>query len=169
MSLHPLFQTDIVGSNAKIILTPCPGTKDVDLITSLSQIKQAGADAVLTFMTQAELEKNKLPELGQSVKNQGMLWFHLPIIDDHAPESEFLEAWKIAGPIVHNLIAEGKTIAVHCKGGSGRTGLVSAQIMIERGEQMNSVMERLKALRPNAFVHACHREYLAELAENVSL
>lgn len=167
MSFHPLFPIDITGTNAKIILTPCPGTKDVDLNTSLLQIKQADAHAVLTFMTQAELEKNNLPELGQSVENLGMLWFHLPIIDDHAPETEFLEAWKSAGPIIHDLIAQGKTIAVHCKGGSGRTGLVSAQIMIERGEEISSVMERLKALRPNAFMHSCHRDYLAELAKNV--
>ena len=168
MLSHPLFPIDIAGSNAQIILTPCPGTKDVDLNTSLTQIKQSGAHALLTFMTQDELDKNNLSDLGESVKNQGILWFHLPIIDDRAPETAFFEAWKSAGPKVHDLIAQGKTIAVHCKGGSGRTGLISAQIMIERGEEVHSVMARLKALRPNAFIHACHREYLTELAKNLN-
>jgi protein-tyrosine phosphatase len=168
MLVHPLFPINIVASNAQIILTPCPGTKGVDLTSSLEQIKQASVHAVLTFMTQGELDKNNLSDLGESVKNNGMLWFHLPIIDDHAPETAFFEAWKSAGPKVHDLLAQGKTIAVHCKGGSGRTGLISAQIMIERGEELHSVMARLKALRPNAFIHACHREYLTELAKSLN-
>jgi len=166
MSIHPIFPLGIKNSEAKIILTPCPGTKEVDLTTSLKELKKSGAQAVLTFMTQAELEKNSLSGIGQSIKAQGMSWFHLPIEDDEAPESPFFDAWQTAGPAIHRLIEQGKTIAVHCKGGSGRTGLVSAQILLERGESIEPVMKRIKQLRPNAFTHACHREYLQNLANN---
>lgn len=164
---HPLFPMHIENCSARIILTPCPGTKGVDLTASLKQIKQAGAAAVLTFMTQEELDKNSLPEIGKAVKAQGMSWFHLPIVDDHCPEAPFLEAWESAGPAVHRLLEQGKTVAVHCKGGSGRTGLISAQILLERGEALAPLMERIRAIRPNAFTHACHREYLAALEENL--
>ena len=165
MSVHPLFRLSINNSEAKIILTPCPGTKDADLATSLNEIKEAGAEAILTFMTQAELDKNGLSDIGESIKAKGMSWFHLPIIDDEAPEAPFLSAWKTAGPAVHRLIAQGKSIAVHCKGGSGRTGLVSAQILLERGEKIEPLMKRIQILRPNAFTHACHRDYLKNLAK----
>ncbi len=117
MSVHPLFPISINNSDAEIILTPCPGTKGADLNTALAQIKESGAHVVLTFMTQEELDKNELSDIGKSVMETGMSWFHLPIIDDHAPETPFLEAWISAGPAVHDLIEQGKSIAVHCKGG----------------------------------------------------
>ena len=167
MSTHPLFTLAIDNSEATIILTPCPGTKDADLATSLNEIKEAGAEAILTFMTQAELDKNGLSDIGESIKDKGMSWFHLPIIDDEAPEAPFSSAWKTAGPAVHCLIEQGKSIAVHCKGGSGRTGLISAQILLERGEAIEPLMKRIQLLRPNAFTHACHRDYLQNLASKL--
>jgi len=165
MSIHPLFKLSIENSAAEIILTPCPGTKEADLSTSLNEIKASGAEAVLTFMTQAELDKNNLSDIGQSITATGMSWFHLPIVDDEAPEAPFSTVWENAGPAIHRLIEQGKSIAVHCKGGSGRTGLISAQILLERGEAIEPLMKRIKLLRPNAFTHACHRDYLNNLAK----
>ncbi|WP_028863483.1 cyclin-dependent kinase inhibitor 3 family protein [Psychromonas aquimarina] len=167
MSVHPLFPICIKNSDAEIILTPCPGTKGTDLTTSLAQIKESGAQAVLTFMTQEELDKNELSDIGKSVMEAGMSWFHLPIIDDHAPEAPFLEAWINAGPAVHALLEQGKSIAVHCKGGSGRTGLICAQILLERGEAIVPLMKRIQVVRPNAFTHACHRDYLTALDKSL--
>ncbi|PKF61396.1 protein phosphatase [Psychromonas sp. psych-6C06] len=164
MLTHPFFTLPIKNSEAKIILTACPGTKEADLDTSLEQLKAAGAQAILTFMTQAELDKNNLSDIGKSIKSKGISWFHLPIVDDEAPEAPFLDAWQTAGPAIHRLIEQGKTIAMHCKGGSGRTGLISAQILLERGEAIEPLMARIKLLRPNAFTHACHRDYLKNLA-----
>jgi len=164
MPTHPLFPLVIKHSKAKIILTPCPGSLEVPLPDALNEIKSIGAEAVLTLMTQTELEKNDLSAIGESVKAKGMSWFHLPIVDDSAPNSDFLNAWETAGPAVHRLIEQGKSIAIHCKGGSGRTGVVAAQILLERGELMQPVMDDIKRLRPNAFMHACHRDYLTSLA-----
>jgi protein-tyrosine phosphatase len=167
MSVHPLFTLAIENSDAKIILTPCPGTKEADLTTSLNEIKAAGAQTIVTFMTQAELDKNNLSDIGESIKAKGMSWFHLPIVDDEAPEVPFSYEWKTAGPAIHGLIEQGKSIAVHCKGGSGRTGLISAQILLERGEKIEPLMKRIQHLRPNAFTHACHRDYLHNLASKL--
>jgi len=163
MPTHPLFPLAIKHSKAKIILTPCPGSQEVDLTTSLAEMKAIGVEAVLTLMTPLELEKNALSNIGTSVKAKGMSWFHLPIADDEAPDTFFLNTWETAGPAIHRLIEQGKTIAVHCKGGSGRTGIVAAQILLERGESIKSVMGRIKKLRPNAFTSACQRDYLENL------
>ena len=62
-----------------------------------------------------------------------MKWFHLPIRDDEGPTEIFLSAWKKVGNEVHQLLNNGYSIAIHCKGGSGRTGLLAGQIMLERG------------------------------------
>lgn len=163
MPTHPLFPLAIKHSKAKIILTPCPGSQEVDLTTSLAEMKAIGVEAVLTLMTPLELEKNALSNIGTSVKAKGMSWFHLPIADDEAPDAVFLKTWETAGPAIHRLIEQGKTIAVHCKGGSGRTGIVAAQILLERGESIKPVIGRIKKLRPNAFTSACQRDYLENL------
>ncbi|MCW8996385.1 MAG: protein phosphatase, partial [Psychromonas sp.] len=162
--IHPIFPISIPNSRAKIILTPCPGTKGVALTTSLEQLKQEGAEAVLTLLTQAELDENGVSAIAAAVKALGMSWFHLPILDDHNPEQPFLDAWQSAGPAVHRLLEQGKSIVVHCKGGSGRSGLITAQILLERGNALTPLMGCIKAVRPNAFALACHQEYLTTLA-----
>ncbi|MCG6200071.1 cyclin-dependent kinase inhibitor 3 family protein [Psychromonas antarctica] len=165
--IHPIFPIPIADSAAKIILTPCPGTKGAALIASLEQLKAAGAEAVLTLMTHSELEKNSLSGIGEAVIAQGMSWFHLPIVDDHIPEAEFLRAWKNAGPAVQCLLTQGKSIAIHCKGGSGRTGLLAAQILLQRGECMEPTMACIQAVRANAFTHVCQRDYLNALDQSL--
>jgi protein-tyrosine phosphatase len=52
---------------------------------------------------------------------------------------------------------------VHCKGGSGRTGLMAAQILVERGYAKEDALAVVKALRPNALSLAVHQDYLARL------
>lgn len=164
---HPIFPISIASSSAQLILTPCPATKEVDLQTSLAQLKGAGAEAILTLMTQDELDKNQLSAIGVSVKALGMAWYHLPIRDDHLPEQPFMDAWANAAPAVQRLLDQGKSIAVHCKGGSGRTGLVAAQILLQRGEAIEPLMARIKAVRPNAFTLACQRDYLTNLEQQL--
>ena len=89
MSIHPLFTLTIENSTSNIILTPCPGTKNVDLISSLQQIKASGAVALLTFMTQGELDKNHLSDLGEVTKAQGLLGFICLLLMIRRPESRF--------------------------------------------------------------------------------
>jgi len=64
---------------------------------------------------------------------------------------------------VHRLLDAGKRIAVHCKGGSGRTGLMAAQILVERGYTKEDALAAVKALRPKALSLAAHQDYLARL------
>lgn len=88
---------------------------------------------------------------------------------DHAPEQLFQDAWKNAREKIHALINAGKTIAIHCKGGSGRTGLVAAQILLERGIPLDDVITRVRAIRPNALQVPAHQEYIATLAQQISV
>lgn len=166
MSLaHPFSTMPVADGIGHILFTPCPGTKEVGLQTSLEQLAAAGASAILTLMPREEMQRNAvmdLPELGERV---GLQWFHLPIEDDHAPEEAFADAWQVAKAPVHTLLNEGKSIAIHCKGGSGRTGLVAAQILLERGVPLEDVIERVRAIRPNALQVPAHQTYIESVAE----
>ena len=50
----------------------------------MNEINEAGAEALVTFMTQAELDKNGLSDIGESIQAKGMSWFHFQIVDDEA-------------------------------------------------------------------------------------
>lgn len=162
MNLHPIFVLSIENSTAKLLLTSCPGTKDVSLESSLLQLKEYGASAVITLMTEYELKDLSLTQIGNTIKSLGMSWFHLPIEDEQIPGVMFNELWQTAGLAIHRLLENHKSIAIHCKGGAGRTGLVAAQIMLERGEVLDKVIERIQKIRPNAFKLTIHQQYIEQ-------
>lgn len=151
-------------SAAGLIFTPCPGTKGTSIAEALAILLQAGAAAVISLNPMSELESLQVADLGAQVNAHGLQWFHCPIEDDHAPLEDFASAWQQAGPLVHQLLNEGKTVAIHCKGGSGRTGLIAAQILLERGYSKDKVKSRVQALRPYALTLPPHVEYFNQLA-----
>lgn len=148
---------------ASLIFTPCPGTKGTSMAEALATLQQAGAAALISLNPKSELESLKVADLGAEVNANGLQWFHCPIEDDHAPLADFATAWQQAGPLVHQLLNEGKTVAIHCKGGSGRTGLMAAQILLERGSNKEKVKSMVQALRPYALTLEPHVHYFNSL------
>lgn len=151
----PLEQTKSAG----LIFTPCPGTKGTSVQEALETLKDAGASALITLMPASELASHQAQALGEYCRAAGLAWFHCPIEDDHAPQTDFVSAWQQAGPEVHQLLSEGKTVAIHCKGGSGRTGLMAAQILLERGSSKEVVKSKVQAIRPYALTLEPHVHY----------
>jgi protein-tyrosine phosphatase len=166
--VHPFTSLIINDEVGQILFTPCPGTKEVGLQNSLEQLAAAGATAILTLMPKDEMQRNAVIDLPELCAQLGLEWFHLPIEDDHAPEQPFQDAWQSASAKIHALVNAGKAIAIHCKGGSGRTGLVAAQILLERGIPLDEVIERVRAIRPNALQIPVHQEYIANTAEQLA-
>ena len=51
------------------------------------------------------------------------------------------------------------SIAVHCKGGSGRTGLVIGIILLAYGWSGEKVIKAVQEIRPKALKHPVQLEY----------
>lgn len=167
MSKHPYFQLPCPDSSGSLLLTPCPGTLEASIEEALDSLKEAGATAVITLMTQPEMAKHQVERIAEQSAARGMAWFHLPVEDEGAPTEQFAQAWKKVRAQVHARLDEDDCIAVHCKGGSGRTGVVAAQILMERGASMKDAIDQVKALRPNAFSHAVQVYYITQLASDL--
>ena len=159
---HPFDVLSIANRPGRLIFTPCPGTKDSSIDSALSTLQQAGADAVLTLMPSAELELNAASELPALCAAQGLAWLHLPVADEQVPQAYFDAAWPAAMAQIAELLAADKAIAIHCKGGSGRTGLIAARILIELGIARSEAVSLVQALRPKAIQHPAHAGWIAQ-------
>ncbi|NMV06144.1 phosphatase, partial [Vibrio parahaemolyticus] len=93
---HPIWQLDL--DSGALILTPCPGTKGVDLHASLEQLKEQGVQAVVTALDDSELAAKNVSALGEATQQLGMKWFQIEIEDDCAPNEEFATKWQQASP-----------------------------------------------------------------------
>lgn len=163
--IHPTWELPVEESGA-LILTPCPGTKQVALLESLKQLKAQGVTAVVTAINQQEMQAKSVSELGNEVEKLGMQWFHVPIEDDCAPGDSFPSRWQEIRQRLHGTLARGEKIALHCMGGSGRTGLLAAHLLLERGWALDDIIAQVQALRPGAFTKAVQIDYIRQVAEH---
>lgn len=159
MTTHPLTVVPL-DNGAQFIFTPCPGTKDSDLTSSVQTIREAGADAVITTLSDQEIEQLQVSGLGEEISRAGMHWFQLPIEDDESPDELFLEQFSEVKSMLSSLIDDKATIAIHCRGGSGRTGLMAAILLLEKGLDWSAIKTRIQAARPKSLTLEPHTNFL---------
>ena len=164
MSSHPYFALPVDETRAQLLLTPCPGTVTTDLRASLDELVAAGAKVVVTLLTVAEIRSNQVHALADLCRASELAWFHLPIEDEGAPGDDFEVAWQKVRTRIHQYLDCHESVVIHCKGGSGRTGVLAARILMERGIPARDAMRKIKILRPNAFVHPVQVDYVRQLA-----
>ncbi|MEJ2763768.1 cyclin-dependent kinase inhibitor 3 family protein [Photobacterium sp. MCCC 1A19761] len=160
-TVHPYWTLPLAGSG-QLILTPCPGTKETPLKAALQQLKDAGATAVLTALEPGDLADDGLTALAQACESLGLKWFHLPIEDDCAPGDAFDANWPQANREAQAMLYQGESLAIHCMGGSGRTGLIAARLMLARGVALDTAIAQIQALRPGAFTRQAHLDYIRQ-------
>ena len=161
---HPTWELKVLDNEATLLLTPCPGTKGTELKASLEQLKAQGVEAVVTALDSEEMEKAGVAELPALTEKLGMAWFHQPIEDDCAPDEGFAMRWQQIAPKVQEILEKGGKVALHCMGGSGRTGLLAAHLLLERGWKLDTIKSEVKALRPGAFSKQVQIDYIDAVA-----
>ncbi len=149
MNKHPI-ETIVLPNGATLIFTPCPGTKSVGLNDTLEQFQQQGVSMLLTLMFDNEMAANdvmKLPEL--CLKFQ-IKWLQLPIVDDEAPKQKFEQRWQRYKQLILHEIKNRGNVAVHCKGGTGRTGTVISLLLLELGWPVHKIKQEVQRVKPQA-------------------
>ncbi|MBD1577678.1 phosphatase [Vibrio sp. S11_S32] len=160
--IHPTWELKL--DTGALILTPCPGTKIVSLIESLQQLKAQGVSAVVTALSIEEMQQKGVDDLSKQVEALGMKWYHAPIEDDQAPDASFMQQWSALSQALHQHIDKGEKVAMHCMGGSGRTGLLAAHFLLEKDWPLDLIIEQVQALRPGAFTKPDQIEYIRAFA-----
>ncbi len=105
-----------------------------DLGADLDRMGDAyGVEVVVTLLEEDEMQWMGIGELGEEVGRRSMEWLWFPIEDLGVPPGErFLDFLEFAGGVIERLEA-GRVVAVHCRGGLGRAGMVGACLLAMRG------------------------------------
>ncbi len=160
--VHPTWELPV--ESAALVLTPCPGTKDLGLAESIKQLKESGVKAIVTALTIEEMQSKSVEALGTLAQAQGMLWVHLPIEDDSVPSQQFAQNWPAVSSQLQNLLKQGDKVALHCMGGSGRTGLLAGHLLLDMNWELDTIISQVQALRPGAFTKPEQCDYIAQVA-----
>lgn len=169
----------VPGTGGSIGMTICPGKdenagfrygdgqwkRDLDL--DLTVIRDWGARAVVTLLEPFEFELLTVTELPEKVRQYGIRWFHLPIVDVRIPDALFEEHWESAGEELRQILREGGRIVLHCRGGLGRTGLVAARLLVEFGMEPQDAIRRVRAARPGAIQTREQEEYVRRYTKRI--
>lgn len=158
-------------------MTLCPGKKDQaaltgiwerDLGTDLQAIRDWGATVLITLMEEYEFGLLQVQDLGERVRDLGLVWYHLPIQDVSIPNEQFETDWERVGPEIRQRLGAGESVLVHCRGGLGRTGTIAARLLIELGEDAQQALHRVRVARVGTVETEEQEEYVLSLGRSSS-
>jgi len=184
---HPLRIDEVIACSSLYLIRPpvigmtfCPGKKGFgyhtnclwnrDLDKDLNVIHQFGATALVTLMELQELDSVQVPrtQLIYSAKSHRLNWYHLPIKDKSIPDERFERQWISAGPELKNELIKGHRIVIHCLGGLGRTGIVTAKLLVDLGHSPEEAIVAVRKARPGAIENELQEKYVLGLIQNAS-
>ncbi|AOT07954.1 hypothetical protein [Pseudoalteromonas luteoviolacea] len=158
MTTHP-FDTFKTESGHTFFLTPCPGTKGVALFTSLKQLKEANVAGVITLMSDEELIQSGVTGLQAGCASVELYWWQFPMPDDGVPDKEFNLRWQKHLQHILHVVTQGKTVAVHSKGGSGRTCLMIGLLLLALGHTKAQSKRLVTTVWPDALTRSPQAQF----------
>ena len=164
---HPTWSMPIGDKGAELIMMPCPGTKEPDLQSTIQQLKEQDVAAILSVMGDEEMARLNAQALPEVCKQNNIQWFNLETGDHKVPDDKALSKWEQYKNKLVDVINNDGKVAVHCKGGSGRTGVGTAMLLLELGWSAEQAVADVQALKPTAFGHELTVAFIKNRAENL--
>lgn len=143
-------------------MTFCPGKKglswnkqilwDRDLDVDLRALRATGAQHLVSLIEPHEFSMLDVALLPQKAQEHGFDWHFVPIKDGCAPDNRFGLIWPDLKRGLSEKMRKGEGVIVHCRGGLGRTGLVTALLVKHMHPEipMDLIIAHVRSLRPGA-------------------
>lgn len=127
-----------------------------DVMGALSELHGRGIGAVVS------LDENGIqPSMAEE---HGLKYLHIPVPDYHAPEPQQAKCFV---DFVKSCRGEDLQVAVHCRGGYGRTGTLIACYLISQGMAADKAIDLVRRRRPGSIETAGQERFLAEYEKTV--
>jgi protein-tyrosine phosphatase len=134
--------TEIYSARLATMPKPRGGDWLEDEIISL---REMGVDVLVSLLTDEEIIEVALADEALHCANNHIEFLRFPIPDHSVPPLN-----EKTARFIHELwerLAAGKSIAIHCRAGLGRSSMIAACIMVLAGIDPNSVFDLIKAAR----------------------
>ena len=159
----------IEGSwQGKLAISPRPRGGDW-LEDEVRGWRAAGVDVVVSLLTSDEVADFDLAQEGSLCEVYGIDFRSFPIVDRSVPASR--KATLDLVKKLAKLLTEGKSIAIHCRQGIGRSALIAASLLVLFGIDPEAAFQRISEGRGCSVPETSEqRQWLMEFAQgNVSL
>ena len=110
--------------------------------------RQARVDTVFSLLTHEEEQDLDIAQEAAQAKAHGMKFLSFPILDRQVPDDETALAKALEK--LEGELAAGRNVVLHCRQGIGRTGLVAACLLLTKGIDPESAVQRLSQARGTA-------------------
>ena len=144
----PIATLDL-ATGGRIGVCPIPGfagTLDADL----EAVFQWNPALVLSMTERKEMVACGIEDFGTRLRQRDRIWRHLPIHDFGGLSASNAKLWPDLSKQCHEVLDRGEGVLLHCRGGKGRSGMIALRLMVERGEDPDTALDRLREARPGA-------------------
>jgi len=107
--------------------------------------RSSGVATVVSLLEEHEERDLDLTAERSEAEKKGLKFISFPIVDRDVPISQ--SKFRKMLETLHRELASGRSVALHCRQGIGRTGLVAACLLVGEGLAPQEAIERLKSAR----------------------
>jgi protein-tyrosine phosphatase len=130
----------------------------------VSGLRNAGIHLLVSLLERDEAAQLELEGEGKIAESQGVRFVSFPIPDRGVPAST-LEALSLFSALTLAL-GQGKNVAVHCRQGLGRSGLITAGLLVMSGIGVEQAIESVSCARGQAIPETlAQRNWIQQLSE----
>jgi len=128
----------------RLAIAPRPRGNDW-LADDISFLQRTGVDVLVSALTQTENEELGLVEENRCCEESGMEFLSFAIEDRSVPTSS-TEFNEMVGSLT-DLLRKGRSVAVHCRAGIGRSSMIVASALIRNGLSVESAFRAIEESR----------------------
>jgi ADP-ribosyl-[dinitrogen reductase] hydrolase len=140
--------------------TPLPSYAARLLERDVATIARWGAEALVSLLDELELARLRVKALPNLLAASGVAWHQVPLHPNQLPDPAFEHAWRALAPQLIRILWRGGRVAVHCRDGKARAGVVAARLLVEAGCAPHDAINRVRAARQGALDDPEQEEYV---------
>jgi protein-tyrosine phosphatase len=114
------------------------------LAAHLQRLRGKGVDTIVCALTPGERDLLGLDDEPEEARQAGLSFVEFPIPDFSVPDAQALQ--DLARHLA-KAIRKGDYIVIHCRGGSGRSGVVAGAALIAMGAEADEAMRLVSEAR----------------------
>jgi protein-tyrosine phosphatase len=107
--------------------------------------RKEGIDIVVSLLTKSENEELDLASEASVTRRKGIEFHSFPIEDRGVPKSS-ASVEKLVEQLSGE-IRDGKSVAIHCRQGVGRSSLILAAVLVASGEDLQQALSQISQAR----------------------